>query len=81
MQRTSGIVNGNINDLPNLALQFDASANPVLYLGEAIPGSTTAEPVWRISKIDTTTGVVWQWAGGKNSFTNVWDDRATLSYG
>jgi hypothetical protein len=76
----SGLINGIITDLPNTALRFDSSADPILYLGEAQAGSLDSEPKWRISRIDVSSGVVWQWAGGEPTFRNVWNDRATLSY-
>jgi hypothetical protein len=62
------------------AFQFDSSANPVLYLGEAATGSATSAAVWRIQKINTASGVQITWAGGSASFTNVWNNRASLSY-
>lgn len=61
-------------------LRFDGSASPVLYLGEATPGSATSASLWRIAKIDTTSQVVMTWADGDTNFDNVWDNRASLSY-
>lgn len=62
------------------AFRYDGSANPVLYLGEAAAGSATSAPVWRIQKVDTTSGVAITWAGGTTNFSSVWDNRASLSY-
>jgi hypothetical protein len=67
-------------DERQLALRFDNSASPVLYYGEAAPGSLTSAAAWRIQRIDTTTGVVVAWAGGAATFTQVWDNRAALAY-
>ena len=64
-----------------LALRFDASALPILYLGEAFIGASPAEAVWRITRYDVTApAVVQTWADGNAGFAHVWNDRATLSY-
>lgn len=62
------------------ALRFDDSANPILYLGEAAPGTTDSQALWRIQRITTGAGVTIEWADGNDYFDNVWDDRAALSY-
>lgn len=62
-------------------IDYDGGDNPV-YIGKAIPGSATSAAKWQIRKItydgDNPTAV--QFAGGGNTFGNVWDDRATYSY-
>ena len=63
-----------------LALQFDASASPVLYLGQAQPGTATSASLWQIMRIDTTSGVVITYANGSGAYTNIWNDRASLPY-
>lgn len=62
------------------ALQLDEASATVSYIGEAPTGSSTGDSVWRIKKMDTTTGTVITWADGNDNFDNVWDDRAILSY-
>ena len=42
--------------------------------------SPTSNPVWRIKRISTSSGVIVEWADGNVNFDNVWDDRASLSY-
>lgn len=69
-----------VDDVEVLALRFDSSNDPLLYLAEASPGSLTSESVWRIARINVAVGVAIQWANGNNSFVNVWDDRASLTY-
>jgi len=49
------------------------------YLGEAAIGSTTSSAVWRIKKIDSTTGITITWAG-TGVFNQVWDNYASLTY-
>lgn len=63
-----------------LALRFDAASNPLLYLGEAEPGSLNANPVWRIMRFDVSSGVEGEWADGNSLFDKIWNDRATYSY-
>ena len=55
----------------------------VIYIGFAQPGSSTSDAVWRIMKIDKTGATInpaITWAGGKALYTNIYDNRASLSY-
>jgi len=69
-----------VDVLAQTALQFDASASPILYLGAAAPGSATSSAVWQITRFDVTSGVSQTYADGNVNFDNVWDNRASLSY-
>lgn len=53
----------------------------VIYIGESVPGTSTTTAAWRIAKV-TTVGedISKLWASGTARFTQVWDDRLTLSY-
>lgn len=62
------------------ALRLDEASATVTYVGEAAIGSATASAVWRIKKLDSTSGLVITWADGDELFDNVWDNRASLSY-
>lgn len=66
----------------NLATKIDTTTTSgVTYIGKAAIGSTGAQPVWQIKKLDTNTiSLDKTWADGNDSFDNVWDDRAGLSY-
>lgn len=69
-----------LNSLQPLQLQIDSTTTAnATYIGKALPGITTSEPSWKIGKIDTTTGTVMQWADN-GQFSQVWDDRASLTY-
>ena len=60
---------------------FDGSGN-LIYFGLANPGSATSAASWQIRKI-TWTGAnptSTRYAGGSRGFTNIWDNRAGLSY-
>ncbi len=56
-----------------------ATVGDVDYVGEASIGTATSASSWRIKKVDSTTGVIIQWAG-TGVFDQVWDSRASLSY-
>ncbi len=56
-----------------------ATVGDVDYVGEASIGTATSAASWRVKKIDSTTGVIIQWAG-TGVFDQVWDNRASLSY-
>ncbi len=64
------------------AVQIDTVGDTIVYKGEAIVGSLTSSPVWRIRKVITDAGddmsVIW--ADGNADFDNVWDDRLTIPY-
>jgi len=65
----------------NYAFIFDnTSTVNVAYVGTAPIGSATNSAVWRIKKIDETSGVVITWADGDDSFNNIWDNRVSLTY-
>jgi hypothetical protein len=49
------------------------------YIGEASIGTTTSAASWRIKRVDTTSGIVLQWAG-TGVFDQVWDNHASLTY-
>ena len=49
------------------------------YLGEAAIGSATSSAVWRVKRIDYTTGVDILWAG-TGAFDQIWDNYASLTY-
>lgn len=65
---------------PAFAARIDDSADPIIYIGKAAIGSSTASAVWQITKLDTSSGLVKTWADGDASFNNIWDNRAALSY-
>lgn len=48
------------------------------YIGKAVPASLTSGAVWQIKRIDTSGNTLF--AGGVATFTQIWDNRASLSY-
>lgn len=52
-----------------------------IYSCMAEAGALTSDPVWRISRLDTSSGMpVTKWADGNKNFDNVADNYATLTY-
>ncbi len=56
-----------------------ATVGSVDYVGEASIGSATSSAVWRVKKVDSTTGISITWAG-TGIFNQTWDNYASLTY-
>lgn len=64
----------------NLAVRIDDQTS-VVYIGTAPIGSATSDPVWSIKRISISGGsTVIDWANSTDLSTNIWDNRASLSY-
>ena len=63
------------------SVAIDEVSSSLSYIGKAVVGSSQSSAVWQISKLETISGVtLLQFADGDDSFDNIWDDRATLTY-
>ena len=63
------------------AIIYQQVNSTLAYLGYAVPGSLTSSPVWAIEKlVFAGGGATITWANGSSSATNIWDNRASLSY-
>lgn len=62
--------------------EVDFITDDELYRGEAVPGSLTSAPAWRIRHIVIAADgdVSTRFADGDTNFNNVWNNRASLSY-
>ena len=61
--------------------QIDVSGS-VTFVGLALPGSSTADPVWQMFRItETGQDILIEWADSSDKFDNVYDDRVGLTYG
>jgi hypothetical protein len=59
----------------------DTTTANVIYIGNAAIGSSGASAVWQIKKLNTASIALDKtWAAGSDAFTNVWDNRSSLSY-
>lgn len=54
----------------------------IIYTGKAVPGASTSDPVWLITRLDTADGGEFPelHPNGRASFTNIWNDYASLNY-
>lgn len=79
--QVSGTVTA-ITGAANYATKIDnTSTSNVIYIGNAVIGSSGVSAVWQIKKLDTSSLALDKtWAGGSDSFTNIWNNRTSLSY-
>ncbi|MHA1481830.1 MAG: hypothetical protein ACTSQA_00145 [Candidatus Heimdallarchaeaceae archaeon] len=61
-------------------VQVDSSDSKIEYIGTAVIGSLTSAAVWKIKRVNYTTGTIIEYAGGSESFTNIFSQRESLSY-
>ena len=57
----------------------DTTTANTLYVGKATIATATSSALWKVSKLDESTGLL-TWADGDDNYDNVWDNRASLSY-
>lgn len=63
-----------------LTVLLDEISRELFYVGEALPGSLTSDPVWRIKRVTQSGGQLTVMHAGRASFTQVWDDHRNLEY-
>jgi len=53
------------------------------YFGKAVAGTLTSAAAWQVRRIDQTVAnaPIVLFGGAVSTFTNVWDNRASLTYG
>ncbi len=64
--------------LANKALRVDVVSSTIIYVGEADIGSSNASAVWKIQRIDLSSGVSITFAS--DLFNQVWNNRSSLTY-
>lgn len=65
-----------------LATRLDEASATVTYVGKAKMGSADASAVWQIQKISVSGNVTSiTWADSNSAYDNVWNNRASLTYG
>lgn len=67
-------------DTENYIIKIDTVGNTT-YIGKAVRSSITSNPVWqikRITEIGQDTDI--EWADGLDTFTKIYDARASYSY-
>ena len=77
---TKGQMSNVVNAITDTQIiRVDDSDSNLTYIGFAGLGSAASAAVWRIQRWNDSAGTL-LFAVGSDSFTNVWDDRASLSY-
>ena len=66
------------NNVVYTTLWDSTTTADTIYLGEATPGTISSEAKWRMQRINTATGRI-EWADS-GTFTQVWDNRESLTY-
>jgi hypothetical protein len=61
--------------------RIDEASSTVTYFGYAVVGTTDAASAWKIKRV-TISGTVtlFEYANGNINYTNIWNNRASLSY-
>lgn len=60
--------------------RIDSGTPPYVYTGSAAPGTSEGAAAWKITRTDTTGPIKVLYASGSASYTNIWTNRASLSY-
>jgi hypothetical protein len=64
-----------------LTVRLDQVSDTLFYVGKALIGKVDADAHWLIIRYTQTGSVLMsEYANGSESFDQVWDDRATLTY-
>lgn len=67
--------------VPTILVDKTTTASMVYY-GFAAPGTATSAASWKIMREDKTGSVeAYKWAASVGTFSQIWDNRASLSYG
>ena len=75
-----------VEKLKNATRVDEEDDGDTLYIGDALPGTTTSSAAWSIKKIVFTedvggnTDAVTTWADGNSNRDNIWDNRLSLTY-
>lgn len=79
-----GDLNADVDEVTayggNLETLIDSASATVTYICEAVPKSPLSSPVWRVSKIDTSSNPKTVKFAGTGIFDQIADNRASLTY-
>ena len=50
------------------------------YFGKAQPGTSNSDALWRIKRMTKSAPYISRFAGGLPTYSNIWNNRASLSY-
>ena len=65
-------------DEPEMITNYEIVSSTT-YFGEALPSTVDSDAKWRVSRLDESTGKI-KFANGNTNMTNIWNNRASLSY-
>ena len=74
----------SIQEIDDMAVRWDYASSTTRYQGHASPGSLTSQAVWRIKRMtfdSSSRHTITEFADSDGNYNNVWDNRATLTYG
>ena len=71
-----GDIGGGGTTSSNYQIELDDTGT-YLYVGEALPGTSTAASSWRIKRVANTSV---RYADGVTTFNKVWDSRTLYTY-
>jgi hypothetical protein len=75
----SGVI--TVDPVTPYSVVVDEASATIIYIGEATPGTATSSATWRVKRVDSATITAEiLYADGDDTFDNVWDNRAALSY-
>ncbi|MDP2692289.1 MAG: hypothetical protein Q8O88_01455 [bacterium] len=65
-----------------MAIRLDEVDSNTLYVGEADVGTVDSASLWKIKKVTTTGTIIKiEWADSVQTFTKIWNNRTTYTYG
>lgn len=56
------------------------SAGTDIYIGYAVPGTTTSTSSWKIKKVNTSNPISIYWADSSTLYNKTWDSRTSYTY-
>lgn len=64
-------------------VKLDVASSTVTYVGKASPGAATSAAAWKVFRITTNAegDLDLEYANSAATYANVWDNRASLTYG
>lgn len=76
------LVSGGGSATTDELTELDVASSTVTYVGNAAIGSLTSASVWKIKRLTSTVGgnLSIKYAAGVATYSQVWDNRASLSY-
>lgn len=77
------VLGGQLGGSGTKIITIDNASSSITYFGYADPGSLTSGATWRILRKEIVSATIteFKYADSDANYDNVWDDRASLTYG